>query len=332
MTYRSTSASVLTATLSIAISLAGFPATPAVAQQFDHLQCHAVKDSQKFKFADVTLTALQPGFQAPAGCTIKGKAKKFCVPVEKTVSSTDAPLPPIGPPTVEAAGDYVCYKMKCPKTAVADTLVTDQFGERNLLKIKKSKEICVPAVKGIVLATTTTTTTVPTTSTTTVPVCGDGVTNGTEACDDGVNNGTGPLGCLPGCAPPAVCGDGVVEPPEICDDGVNDGGEAQCAPGCVSIQSCGDGVAEGTELCDDGVNDGGPGECAPGCLTIQSCGDGVVEGTELCDDGVNDGGEGECLVCTAIQICGDGVTNGTETCDDGVNDGTGPQGCLPGCL
>jgi len=131
----------------------------AGAQLPDHLQCHKFKDTQKFKFADVDLTAVQAAFQVPAGCRVKGKGKKFCVPVEKSVTETDAPGSSIGDGQDLSANDYVCYKMKCPKFVIADTLVTDQFGERNLLKIKTGQEICVPAVKGIVTTTTSTTTT-----------------------------------------------------------------------------------------------------------------------------------------------------------------------------
>jgi hypothetical protein len=118
----------------------------------DHLQCHKIKDSQKFKFADVTLTALQAEFQVPDGCTIKGKAKKFCVPVGKVVSDTDAPGSLIGVGQTLNANDYLCYKLKCAQTTIPDTLVTDQFGERNISKIKFAQEICVPAVKGTVTA------------------------------------------------------------------------------------------------------------------------------------------------------------------------------------
>jgi len=148
-----------TARVAIATLSLIFMSVTAARAQPDHLQCHKVKDSQKFKFADVSLTAIQGPFQMPAGCTIKGKAKKFCVPVEKTVTGTDAPGSLIGAGPDLSAADYLCYKMKCPKIPIADTLATDQFGERDLLKIKTAQEICVPAVKGAVTATTTSTTT-----------------------------------------------------------------------------------------------------------------------------------------------------------------------------
>jgi hypothetical protein len=57
--------------------------------------------------------------------------------------------------------------MKCPKATFPDTFATDQFGARNLQKIKTAQKLCVPAVKGVVTTTTTSTTS---TTTTTVPL------------------------------------------------------------------------------------------------------------------------------------------------------------------
>jgi len=144
------SADALAATLGITLLAVGLLSTPAAAQPSDHLQCHKVKDAQKFKFADVDLTAVQAAFQLPAGCRVKGKAKTFCVPVSKAVTDTDAPGSFIGEGQDLSANDYLCYKIKCDKTTIADTLVTDQFGERDMQKIKTGGEICVPAVKGTV--------------------------------------------------------------------------------------------------------------------------------------------------------------------------------------
>src|SRR5262249_33190906 len=54
-------------------------------------------------------------------------------------------------------------------------------------------------------ATETTTTTTETTTTTTVPVCGDGIVNGTEECDDGNNAFCD--GCTPTCQIETPCDD-----------------------------------------------------------------------------------------------------------------------------
>src|SRR5262249_1349231 len=53
--------------------------------------------------------------------------------------------------------------------------------------------------------TETTTTTLETTTTTTVPVCGDGIVNGTEECDDGNNAFCD--GCTPTCQIETPCDD-----------------------------------------------------------------------------------------------------------------------------
>ena len=175
--------------VAIATLLVLFVSVTAAQAQPDHLQCHKIKDSQRFKFADVALIAAQSAFQMPDVCTIKGKAKKFCVPVEKAVTGTDAPGSLIGAGPDLSAADYLCYKMKCPKIAIADTLATDQFGERDLLKIKTAQEICVPAVKGAVATSTTTTTTTSTTTTTvetsTIDLAKLGTLSGSCPCSPG---------------------------------------------------------------------------------------------------------------------------------------------------
>ncbi len=135
----------------------GLVLASSAAAQTDHLQCHKVKDANKVTGAVIALTAGQAAFQVPENCELKGKAIKFCVPVHKDVVKLgDAPGSLIGPGQDLSANDYVCYKVKCPKYDIDDTLVTDQFGERNIEKIKFPKEICVPAVKGVATTTTTT--------------------------------------------------------------------------------------------------------------------------------------------------------------------------------
>jgi hypothetical protein len=140
-------------------------ATSAQAQ-VDHLQCHKVKDTIKFKGTVVDLVAIQAQFQLPEDCKIIGKATELCVPVSKTVvDQGTAPGSLIGPGNDLTPNDYICYKMKCPKVAFPDTFATDQFGGRNLQKIKTAVKLCVPAVEGVV-ATTTSTLPPPTTSST----------------------------------------------------------------------------------------------------------------------------------------------------------------------
>jgi len=121
-----------------------------------------------------------------------------------------------------------------------------------------------------------------------IPVCGDGVVEGTEACDDG-NQQSGD-GCQADCTVTPVCGNGLIEIGEACDDGNNSDGDG-CSAECQVEPFCGDGMVEEPEICDDGNNSDGDG-CEADCtLTPPICGNGVLEGDEQCDDGNDvDGG------------------------------------------
>lgn len=220
--------SVRILTTAFAVSVFSLAAATSAQAQNDHLQCHKVKDTQKFKAAVVALTAVQAEFQMPDNCTIKGKGAEFCVPVEKAVIESDAPGSFIGAGQDLSNNDYVCYKMKCPKTTHADTLVTDQFGERVVEKIKAPKRICVPAVKGAVTTTTTTTTTLP-------PMCS--VAGVPDACYAYVATGACAsccgldFDCLNLCANAQAlsCSDEVFN--TQCASAVNDAGcAAECCP------------------------------------------------------------------------------------------------------
>lgn len=133
-------------------------ASPASAQPFDHMKCYKIKDQKTFKSAQASLEALQSQFGV-AGCTIKPRAKTFCVPVHKDVTALvdGTPVPLVGD---EQAFDSLCYKIKCPKTSIAAQLVTDQFGTRDVDKLKPSV-LCTPAILGTAPTTTTTTITIP---------------------------------------------------------------------------------------------------------------------------------------------------------------------------
>lgn len=166
---------VLTACLAIVLSAAG-----AAAQPFDHLKCHKVKDSYKIKGTFDPSPALQSDFE-DQGCTI-GKAKLFCVPTEKNnVQTVPMPLFP-GLGGQDLTNDFICYRAKCP-TLPPDKVVTDQFIDRALTKMK-TQLFCTPAYKG---PPPTTTTTVPTT----YPACSSATV---QQCD-----GTCPVGDM--CEP-----------------------------------------------------------------------------------------------------------------------------------
>lgn len=166
--------SVVVAALTLSLSMSAY------AQ--DHEKCYKIKDPAKIK-GIVDLTT--PQFGLEPGCKL-GPAKYFCAPAFKTVVSVTSnklpivPLPVYGPP---ATTDRICYKVKCPVPPPPfppDQNVTDQFGNRTLMKFKASY-LCTPAVKG-------------------PGFCGNGFIDPGEACD------TPSLGACPGtCESDCTC-------------------------------------------------------------------------------------------------------------------------------
>ncbi len=196
-----------------------------------------------------------------------------------------------------------------------------------------------------------------------VPICGDGLVEGTEACDDGCGgNGCSGLDNGDGCSSTctiesgfscnaseptvcsAVCGNGTVQTGfETCDQGANDGVPLDNNDGCSSTcqletgwtcsginctPTCGDGLTRGSEGCDDRclLGSGGAGVC-----TSTDNGDGcsstcAVETNFSC---VNNTGSPSSSVCG--PICGDGVKAGGETCDQGSSNVVSGDGCSSTC-
>ncbi len=127
-----------------------FNVSETQAQLFDHLECYRVKDPNKFD-ALVTLTPEQIPFAVDTACKVKLKAKEMCIPVEKSAVFTDAPGPGVTPSPLTGqplVNDFLCYKMKCFKPAIALPPINtaDQFSTRQLTKFR-AKRICVPALK-----------------------------------------------------------------------------------------------------------------------------------------------------------------------------------------
>lgn len=106
----------------------------------DHLKCYDIEDRHQFQ-AIVDLDTKQFGLEE--GCRVD-KAVQFCVPTTKrVVKSTVVPLPIHVKP---AAGDSICYRIKCPKIDRLVLGVADQFGKRRIRK-DQPRLLCVPAVK-----------------------------------------------------------------------------------------------------------------------------------------------------------------------------------------
>ena len=140
--------------------------------------------------------------------------------------------------------------------------------------------------------TEATTTTSESTTTTTVPICGDGIVNGTEECDDGNNAFCD--GCTPTCQIETSCDDGNPCTVDSCDPGTG-----FCA---YTAKSCDD-----FDLCTSDSCDPTTGECQN--LPIV-CDDGVPCTVDSCDPST-----GTCQHVPNDAFCDDGDDTTTDRCD-----------------
>ncbi len=119
-------------------------ASAAYAQVADHLKCYRIKGAATFSSATADLASLRPHFPDD-NCRIRARATELCVPASKTLVSLEEGagqrLP--GEALVDA---QLCYKLKCPKAAIAPVAVSDQFGTRVVEKFRATK-ICGPAIE-----------------------------------------------------------------------------------------------------------------------------------------------------------------------------------------
>jgi len=152
--------------------------TLALAQVPDHLKCYPIKDSAPKAQYVADLDGLSP----QTGCRIKVPAKMLCVETSKQNVNPPAPG---GGPSGTPAGDFACYKVKCPHGVLPPVYVTDQFGSR-MVTPKPAKLVCVPAS----VTSSPTTTTTPTT-------CGQLI----HCCFAGMCQ----LGCSLACPLPMPC-------------------------------------------------------------------------------------------------------------------------------
>jgi len=193
------------------IASVAFAATP------DHLRCYKVADSAAKGAYSADLTGLAPG---TSGCTIKLPGKLLCVEAEKTNVTPPPTIGGSGP----AAGEFLCYKLKCPRGTAAPVDWVDQFGARTVTPLA-SKLVCAPR-----LASTMSTTTSTTTTTVVSSSCAPGVegqacgTCGTGIC--GVHCGGTGLACFSNGA-------------SSCDTSVGCTSDGQCSGGKVCISSPG---------------------------------------------------------------------------------------------
>jgi hypothetical protein len=80
-----------------------------------HLKCYKVRDAQKLQaLADL----VTPQLGTETGCKVSSRSVELCVPAVKTVQEAEVngePIVPAPGPGPAAAGDYICYKLACPK-------------------------------------------------------------------------------------------------------------------------------------------------------------------------------------------------------------------------
>jgi hypothetical protein len=128
-------------------ALALAPAPPARAQEtFDHLKCFAIRDRlpERTVLATDLLPEQKPPF-ADQRCKVRLPARFFCVDVRKE-NVLERGLPrPLLPIDGDDAGDYLCYRLRCPREGLA-VGVADQFAGR-IVSTRLSDLLCIPARK-----------------------------------------------------------------------------------------------------------------------------------------------------------------------------------------
>ena len=128
-------------------------ATSALAQPAsDHLACYRVKDS--VRRGPSTLTLTNAGVTQP--CAIGSRAQLGCL---ETQTSDVVPAPPGGGPAPESVGDFLCYKLVCPKPFPPAAQTTDRFGGTRIITFKAAQFLCSPATRSTETIASTTTTT-----------------------------------------------------------------------------------------------------------------------------------------------------------------------------
>jgi hypothetical protein len=121
----------------------------------DHLACYKVKDrAGRGRF---TLTVTNGG--VTQACSVKLPAQLGCI---ESVKADVVPAPPGGGPQSAAAGNFLCYHLKCPKPFPPDVEMTDQLGGQRVVRFRGAQLLCAPATRGTgIFPTSTTSTTLP---------------------------------------------------------------------------------------------------------------------------------------------------------------------------
>jgi len=129
-------------------------AAPSFAQTMDHLACYKVRDPARGRFTMVVSNA-----GVTQNCTAKLPAKMACI---ESSASGITPTPPGGGPSSSAAGNFLCYTVKCARPSPPAFAMADELGGSRGVDLRKAQLVCTEASRGGVVAgpspTSTTTT------------------------------------------------------------------------------------------------------------------------------------------------------------------------------
>lgn len=134
-------------------------AAPAFAQSDGLVACYKVKDRAQRRVFRLTVT----NAGVTQSCRVKVPAKLGCL---GTQISDVTPTPP-GGPSLPAAGDLLCYPIRCPRPFPPAAQKTDEFGGQRLVTFRRARLLCAPTLGASSTTTTGPGTSVPSTTTTT---------------------------------------------------------------------------------------------------------------------------------------------------------------------
>lgn len=128
-------------------------ATAAFAQPAsDHLACYGVKDP--VRKGPSTLTLMNAS--VTQSCRIGSRAQLVCL---ETETSNVVPTPRGGGPTPGNVGQFLCYKLFCPKPFPPAAEMTDEFGGTRVVRFRAAQFLCAPATRSTETTGSTTTST-----------------------------------------------------------------------------------------------------------------------------------------------------------------------------
>ena len=120
----------------------------------DHLACYHVTDSVPKGTVSVTLT----NAGVTQSCSMNARARFGCL---ETQTSHVVPTPPGGGPAPTNVGDFLCYRVFCPKPFPPAAQMTDELGGKRVVTFRRGTYLCAAATLGPQTVTSTTTTTLP---------------------------------------------------------------------------------------------------------------------------------------------------------------------------